>query len=508
MIISILGGGATGCAVIIAILKELKKHKQKTHIQFRVFDPSPLGDGLAYKDIDHRLLLNTSAGITSLVYDDLSHFIRWLDTHKNLWASRYPEIKQYNESSFLPRSLTGLYIENTLNQELASFKDSQIEIIHTAEWVEDIRYNQDNQSIKIVTDQGHYLSDYCVLCTGYGNGVTHTYSHLLGAPTYYPSPYLYPQQIKAIPKNKRILILGTRLTAIDTAILLQDHKHVVMASRQGNLPSVRNRFIPTTPKYLTEKQQKKIIAHKLSTKSITEAIELELSLVYGKKIDLKQIDLISNQIEALKLDLKAAKNGTNLWEDSIFTIVRFITKAWPHLSFSDRKHFLQQNEHFISRYITSFPYENAQIINQMLNSKKLSVRRGIKRVDYENHQFKAIFFENNQRYEEIFDYVINATPISGRVQDSSFTVYKNLSKHGIVTENHFGGIKIGKHLQLKSTYYCNDRFYAAGPMVYGEFPFTNFLYSSAEQAKIIAQDLCKKTGLYHEHHFFSRKKTA
>ncbi len=516
MIISIIGGGATGAAVLIALIREIKRAKVAEKITINIFEPHQLGRGLAYANIDDCFLLNTSVCSTSLIASDYLDFFKWLKKNEKIWKKRYPKIKKYNQDSFLPRSLVGLYIECAIKSEINSLKREErvaLHVNHIKERVINLDFKPKKQFIVIRTQKTTYFSKFCILCTGYSNGLPQAYQDLMQSSHYYPSPYLYAKKIKKIPRNKKILIIGTRLSAVDAAALLRNHHHVVMASRYGYLPAVRNclRFMPA--QYLTVEHQAKFFnKHKynLSVRLIKKEIEKELSLLSGQYIHLDKIKIRDSALQQLREDIYLAEKKLNRWEDSIMTFIIFIGNAWLLLSLHEKKELLANEINIINRYISAFPYVNAKILFGLIKKRKLSLRRGIKHIYLENNHFRAVFSHNHHEHEEIYDYVINATSVEKNIRHSGEEFYNKLNQNNIIKYNHFNGIQVTEFFQIENNY--NKQFYAAGPIIKGSALITNFLLSSAQQAEVIAKSICKEMSIKaeneHEDSFLYIKKTA
>ena len=225
--ISIVGGGATGAATLIALLKKIRKNKFTQKTTINIFEPkSDLGLGLVYSASLTSILLNTSVGCTTIIANDNRHFANWLEKQASRWKPLFPEVTTYNLESFLPRALCGLYIKDTLNDELSYVNKDIIQINHIRQKVTDIKLTSAlTKRFTVFTTSGSYTSDSCVLATGYGQGYSSTYPYLTENKNYFSSPYLCIEQIQKIHQRARILIIGTGLSAIDAALILKNRNY-------------------------------------------------------------------------------------------------------------------------------------------------------------------------------------------------------------------------------------------------------------------------------------------
>lgn len=492
-VISIIGGGATGTATLIALLNEIKKIHHPAKLTINLFEPKlEVGIGLAYQPSLTNVLLNTSVDCTYIVADEHQHFEAWLAQNESRWRSLFPEVNAYDAESFLPRALCGLYIKDTLENELATVSDLMVKvnIIHAN--VIDIKLaHYASQSWMIHTASASYPSDVCVLATGYGQGKALTYPYLAENKHYYASPYLCVEEIKNIPKDAKVLIIGTGLSAIDAALILKNHDNVTLTSRKGFIPAVRNRVIRFMPMHLTEVFQKQFFMdnfNHLTLDKLKKEIETELSLRLKQNIRFNKLARKSNVVNQLKKDIHLARNKANAWEDSIWCILKFIDSAWNFLTPEDKKALVDTEMVHISRYISSFPLQNAEIILQKLKSKTLQIKTSISTIYIDGDKFKAEFNENHSLQHEQYDYVVNATPVDKHAMTLS-GLYLNLLDRGIIQHNEFGGIKVNNQCQVIGKINKNPPLFAAGPITKGSFLITNLLATSAKQGAIIAKSI-------------------
>lgn len=115
--INIIGGGATGISCLSQLLRVVKEVSDKEKYEIYLFEKSNvLGKGLAYNNEEKDLLLNSPAGNFSIYPEDQKHFLKWLISFPEKWRKFFPEIKEIDEYSFLPRKLAGLYLEDCVNK--------------------------------------------------------------------------------------------------------------------------------------------------------------------------------------------------------------------------------------------------------------------------------------------------------------------------------------------------------------------------------------------------------
>jgi len=505
IVISIIGGGSTGVSFVAQIIRKIKDNPNKKHFEINLFErTSSLGTGLAYETKSHFLLLNSPTEMFSIYPEDPKHFLTWLTQFPEKWRDLFPEIKEINECSFLPRKLGGIYIKDIAKQakitadihhiNLAFFQDEVINII------------EDNLSTQILTAGGRkYRSDYIILCTG--NIPTETFKEFEKHFNYFSSPYLDNEdRIKsAIHSNSSVLVLGTRLSAIDSIMLLKENGHkgnITMASREGVLPAVKTELRHHPLKYFTLKNIKKQLKDndfKLRIEHLLELIQKEVSYIYGTSVS--QADILKypkNPYISLKIDLRKANRKKALWEKIPATFFDLIEEYWKTFSIVEKRRMLD-NLSIMQRYTSSFPIANAKKLLSLMDRGQLSIEAKIDDLYYyeEKNIFLAKFYNTNSIHFKSFNYVINATGNGKDLRKSNSLLYTNLMSSNCLHFNPFGGLDVStENFSVATRQDFSAKIYAAGPPTFGSFFFTNFILTSAKQAEVITLDILKNLGQF------------
>src|SRR3990167_11530857 len=119
-IITIVGCGAVGASQLYHLVEQLINDNIAENFEILIFEKSAsLGRGMAYIEDSQTNILNRPAGTMSLLHNKPDDFLNWLITNKKKWKKKYPNLKMYKLSdAFLPRSLFGMYIEDTLQHAI------------------------------------------------------------------------------------------------------------------------------------------------------------------------------------------------------------------------------------------------------------------------------------------------------------------------------------------------------------------------------------------------------
>src|SRR6478735_3159009 len=217
--VSIIGGGASGVLTALQLLST----SDDSALCVTVHESTGvLGRGIAYGTSDPRHLLNVRARHMSAYADIPSDLLDWARR-----AGRDPD-----PYGFLPRMEFAAYLQDTL----ADVADHRLTI--SGGRVDDIVRVGDGFELR--TRDRVAAADTVVLA--YGNQTPQSLAvggvELAELPGYLPNPWDLGA-IRALPGDAVVVIVGTGLTAIDTAITLLEEspqRTAVMVSRHGLLP--------------------------------------------------------------------------------------------------------------------------------------------------------------------------------------------------------------------------------------------------------------------------------
>src|SRR5438270_7194682 len=216
MIISIVGGGATGIT-ILRHLAELATSGRDHHAisGIQLFDKSGFDGGTAYRTQSDRHLLNMKASTMSIRPGDPEEFLRWLRVRG----------LSCHGNKHLPRMVYRDYLDTVRLAAIAQCRSAGLSVhVEDAEIVR-MRLSPD-RDVLLTTDRNiTHISSLLVLCTGHNAPDDHY--GLPGTPNYIRDPYA--QFTFAARDGFQVGILGSGLSAVDTATALaKTHQAVRM----------------------------------------------------------------------------------------------------------------------------------------------------------------------------------------------------------------------------------------------------------------------------------------
>lgn len=223
--IAIIGGGAAGAALFGALLA--RETRQAVH--WICGNASQLGRGVAYGTSHDRHLLNVRAANMGLYPDTDEEFASYSSRHR-------PGSKS---TDFLPRRLFGEYIESELAKRIRRAEQQGRRFAIAAATA--LRIEAKQQVYEIELDNGGTLTaDRVVLALG---ALSPRPLRVVSARALASGAYLLdPWSLTKRPtRPRRIMVIGTGLTAVDTLVSASIHwpdAELLAVSRHGLLPFV------------------------------------------------------------------------------------------------------------------------------------------------------------------------------------------------------------------------------------------------------------------------------
>ena len=234
--IAIVGGGCSGALVAAQLLRQGFSGRI-TLIEMR----ARLGRGLAYSTSFDQHLLNVPAGKMSAFAGEPAHFLEWLQARN--WPGAAAD-------AFAPRRLYGEYIEDVLHTSVSSAGSRSFR--HLRAEVRDI--NAVPGGLALVLSNGSTVATRKAVLA-LGNPASAPFEIRSLGDRWHASPWI-GDALQVRVAGERILLVGTGLTAVDSALALHVHAlpcTTYMLSRRGILPHVHDlRRIPAPPPVFEE----------------------------------------------------------------------------------------------------------------------------------------------------------------------------------------------------------------------------------------------------------------
>jgi len=407
--IAIVGGGMSGISFFLQMLQTSRKY------EFTIYEPGNICVNSSINNSSPSALCNTSIAVNSLYKDIPEDFLDYLVSQGF----------SYTPSCFAPRYLLTQYARERYNAACLQAKKMGCKVTIINECVERFSVHHSGMN-EVVTGNGTTaLYDY--VC--YSIGPCYQRQHELIDAELWSSGKVACSMNKQLyfflQGKENISILGTKLSAIDTALYACARGiQVTLFSSSGLFPSVRTSLLPNIKCRQELSQEKKPETPLAFIKIINLAVKREK--LYQRFHD--------DPLRNLTNDIKMAEEGRNTWESYIAEVIDYINSTLKKMNTADIKKIRNRTLGLISRYISSIPLENAKKILFYYKCGLIKVERNnAKNFRCENDKIAL----NNHKLH--YDGLIIAAGIKSHyiTKDNSYYVFTNDDSAHRIKESEF-----------------------------------------------------------------------
>jgi hypothetical protein len=372
--VALIGGGAACVATFVALVK------QPAAKTIYVITPGAVGPGMVFGNDDDDLICNTSAEMMSVMADAPQDFLLYL---RQKGRPDGPE-------AFVPRSWVGAYLADRFRDYAAIARRRGIKVVHLPYRFQSLRaIDACGYELKLTGDVASYslvVTDV-IFCTGVGAPrIPDLLKPHVGHPRLIDSPYPEADMLRRIPKHSRVLVVGSKLSAVDASILLgREGCKVSMVSPSGALPAVRSRSIRNARFRLDRSWLESIFRR--WTPGGDASYPRGLRHAYLKYFARHMSDLAGPSWrkqfsgaracdERLRDQIRLAKLGQCQWQDLLVDLVETINAIHTKTRspFPGAMH-PAVGEH-IEPYLTALALPNAKKLLDLMDNGLLSVSKG------------------------------------------------------------------------------------------------------------------------------------
>lgn len=475
--IIIVGAGASSLSFLHSFVNKVKPNENFNII---VIDKDrDYGCGNAYKDDVSTNLLNTKAGYITIDKEQKGDFFNWLKNNENNWRADFSDL-EITVDSYLPRPLFGAYMRDKFDTLI---KDSLAKNVRISTIKGEVVNVQKISNLKYTTNLSCGLkleSNVIILATG-TSSLTKDVCKLND--NIFNSPYPLKKRIYQIDKDDSVLIIGARLSAIDTIVALKDNGHkgkITIHSRSSTFPCVRGTQDRYSNKFLNINyiQQNNIKINLESLKALFSK-EMENYLKESSKVELANESfainncVVGNFKEYLLNELEMASKPRP-WQAILYDTNSILSYIWNLLADDERKLFMKSNLSYAMAMRVSIPAVNARKLINYIDEGNLEFTSGNCVVETTvEKEIKCIL--NGQEY--IYDKVIYATGSPRDLTHSDSILFRNLNDSEITGNNEYGGITVCKNTfqVLTNNGHVNEGFFALGEITNGTHLFNSAL---------------------------------
>ncbi|MCA1640132.1 MAG: FAD/NAD(P)-binding protein, partial [Acidobacteria bacterium] len=315
---TIIGSGATGTLLAVNLIKNAGNKPFEINL---VEKNERIGRGVAYSAAQDFHLLNVPANKMGAFPDDIEHFYKWLT------AKDY----DFFASDFVPRKFYGEYLRETFCEALKN-KNPNVSVNLIDDEAVDILV--DETQAQVILNSGEILySDKIILA--FGNfPPPHPKSEnqsFTKSEKYFQNPWSAEILYKIEPRDD-VFVIGTGLTAIDTALTLHHKQHrgkIFLFSTRGLLPSVH-----------------------------------ELGYIYPSfEEELKTKTRITDLLKIVRQHIKKAEKQNSNWRAVIDSLRPHTQAIWLSLPVAEKRYFMQHLSRYWNVARHRMPPECAKILD-------------------------------------------------------------------------------------------------------------------------------------------------
>ncbi|MFW8637421.1 FAD/NAD(P)-binding protein [Cribrihabitans pelagius] len=411
MKIAVLGAGYAGVSVLENLVTSAPDLSSLT---VDVFERSrSFGPGAAYQQDTGTNLLNRPLKLMYLARE--GDFRDWLRQSGAAEAAA-------DEDGFLERALFGRFLQSRFDALSGQIRSGGGRIRLIGAGVEGIASSPRPDALYRL-NWGRSSTDYDAVYLCLGTKLEADPYGLAQTPGYYAAPYP-AGRLRAL-KDKRVGILGCRLTAYDVALGIGGQR-MLMTSRRAGLPKAVTAYRTVTLKHLTPAGLAALGAPgtPLSLAQVMELFEAEM------------------RHQGVGVSFAQLLRGADCADDDLVSSILAATNTlipmiWSRLPERSKAAFMRHFHRLWSNMRVPISRTNADRIAALQAEGALSHRSGLRDVIYRDGSYRMVFAEG----ETEVDVVVNATGIQ-RGLDPRCPLTGALISQGFAEADAAGGLKV------------------------------------------------------------------
>lgn len=481
----IVGAGVAGTSVFVHVVRALGRCPGRPPRSVRLVDPRPVGWGLAFGDSDPLLLCNTAAEVNSLLADHPGDFTDYLREHG--WTGR-PE-------DCVPRARLAEYCEDRFTEARAEADRYGVAVRHIRDTVVSVTAGGGGRRTVRLGSGRQLTADAVVVCTGvHRPRVPDGFAGFTGHPRYLDSPYPADRISRRLRPRSRVLVLGTRQSAVDAAMLLgRDGHRTTMTSRSGTLPAVRwslaapERELPPLERIAGLDGADPLLAERLA-RCVVEGVRL-----LGGGPLRAQTSAAADPVRRLREETALVAAGACRWPGVVLPVMERGIELGARLGAPQRRELLDHFAPLLSRYLTAMTAVNARRLLGHFDSGLLRLAPAYPAAaSFTDGEWRVTWPGQGGGRTERFDYVVNATGF--RLPE----LYWNADGTALHLDRppHGGSAALGRleadlRVRRRPGAAAED-IWVAGVGTHVQIPFSNHLRNVVRQARDVAEQVVGK----------------
>jgi uncharacterized NAD(P)/FAD-binding protein YdhS len=511
----VIGGGLTGTSMLCQLVPALRRairpgRLRRPSVEIVVIEKQRVfGPGFPHSA--HNALplhlINMCAQDMSILADRPQDFVDWVETERGSLSALYPEAFATPDHfggrcSYHPRVVMGRYLMARFDAAVGEARELGVGVRllpgHEATDLEDGQHGV----VLHVTDlaSGHAFAlrvDRALLATGHWRPAEPDGGRFLW-------PWPAARLLESIPAGESVAIIGTGLTAVDTALTLSsrgsfvadgalryvppaDPVTMTLYSRNGMLPRVRGSSGGYQNRFFTRHEIDGLIARHpdgVPLQELFRLLDADLEAAYGHSIDWG--DVLAPRaapLDVLREYLRQARvgdgpDGELLWQTVFHQTLGMARDVYLHLTLADRVRFEHSFGRVFQACVSPMSITVAERLLALMEAGVVEVTR-----------------LGHDPLPQSYTYVVDARGQPLAFETDGSTLARNLLGRGTVQVEGAGGLWIDpatfRVLQRAAdgSVIPSQRVYAVGAMTRGQIIDTSSASASVLSTSRIVEEI-------------------
>ena len=476
---AIIGAGLTGTAMLSQLVKKVRDraadgHLSPSKIAVLIFEKQDVfGPGFPHNE---RFALpfhvnNMCAFDMGVLDGKPDDFQNWVTFHWKDLRNRFSWFAGPSSQSHLvpdgcnhyPRAIMGEYLKAVFQESVRTARALGVQLcLYPASEVVNLLPAEKRVHLTVRDlSSNHSFSkevDRVLLATGH-------WPRKSDHKNYFSSPWPAVKLLRTIPKGEKVAIIGTSLSAIETALTLTSEgafertqngdlvyipagnpRNLILYSRNGHLPRVRGRSGRRKNRFLHRENLDRLLVGKkglLELREIFELLNADLEDAYGRSINWKEV-LHPRQKPAdlLKAYLRDARHGDGpkgelIWQTVLHGSFDVMRDIYLNLTLEEKMRFDKEYTSVFFAHAAPQPYVNAEKLLALMNAGIVAVKKlgsDYRMVSSEDAGSYEFIYRDSQGgcTRDSYRYVVDARGQSKNVETDPSELTGNLLASGII----------------------------------------------------------------------------
>lgn len=477
--VAVVGCGASAVATLLALEHFQVEHESERRLRIGLFDPrNPMGTGKVYMADRASLLMNSPAAALSIGHDRPNDFVAWLESHQQ---------GDVDPNARVPRQMYGRYLQQRLVELMANSHALDVRLIYSH--VQSIQ--PVGEDFVVCADGKRTRSSAVILATGPLSPADPFRLRGMRGYIHDPFPTTWASGVDA---DDDVLIIGSRLSAVDVAVTLKMVGHrgsLSLASRRGWFPLEADSYVATRPSF----HNITAWASRLGPGETTLSLQ---SILHHLRFLSKESGVSWRQIvrDAVRRDCTAERATVLLpTVDQDQQDHPVLDGALPLLAHNDMVTYVRAVHPILNQLLTRIPRETGAVVRSMVSEGTLAIESQLEAITALPYSGFLCEFTGGER--RIVRTVVNGTgPGRCLVSEHGAPLYRSLAARGLLSELPSGGARVSfpdGHL-LNEGGAAVQGLYAIGHPTTGTHPFINNIELIVALAGHLARSLVAARG--------------